>query len=89
MFRSSTVTAGLFQVVSVDRDSGAGFTTVISLVEGLEEFAGYQVRIQAKNENYIAEKVGSKVEVLACTPDLISVVDSDTGELGSSWKSCT
>ena len=69
----------------MDRDSGDGFTTVISMVEGLEEFAGYQVRVQAKNENYVAEKIGSEgepLEVLACTPDLISVVVSDTGEQG-------
>lgn len=53
------------------------------MVEGLEEFAGHRVRIQAKNENYVAERMSSKgeqLEILACTPDLISVVDSDTGE---------
>lgn len=69
------------------KDTVAGFNTVVSMVEGLEEFAGHQVRIQAKNENYVAERVGFKgeqLEILACTPDLISVVDSDTGE--RRWK---
>ena len=62
--------------------NGAGFTKVVSLVEGLEDFAGYQVRIQAKNENYVAEKVcpNDTTEILACTPDLISIVDSGTGK---------
>ncbi len=65
----------------MDRQSGAGFTTVVSVVEGLEAFAGYRVRVQAKNENYVAEKLlGTKEpEILACTPDLISLVDSESG----------
>lgn len=70
------------QVVSVDRSTSAGFTTVVSVVEGLDKFAGHLVRIKAKNENYIAESVdakGTEIDTLACTPDLISVVDSNTG----------
>lgn len=64
----------------MDRKSGAGFTKVVSVVEGLESFAGHQVRIQAKNENYVAERVcPNNTEILACTPDLISIVDSNTG----------
>lgn len=72
----------VIQLVNVDRESGAGFTKVVCIVEGLEEFAGNQVKIHAKNENYVAQKVGMKgeeLDVLACTPDLISVVDSNTG----------
>ena len=51
------------------------------VVEGLEEYAGHQLRVLAKNENYIAQRVnnGENLEVLACTPDLISIIDSDTG----------
>lgn len=66
----------------MDRLSKAGFSELVTEVEGLEEFAGYRVRIKAKNENYVAEKIGSKdeqPEILACTPDLITVVDSNTG----------
>ena len=74
------------QVIRVDRVSGAGFTTVEVLIEGLDSFAGYQLSVQAKNENYVARcydvSSGKKVEgpVLACTPDLITIIDSDTGE---------
>ena len=66
----------------MDRESGAGFTKVICIIEGLEDYAGYYLKVQAKNENYIAQNVnakGEEIEMLACTPDLISVVDSNTG----------
>lgn len=50
---------------------------------GLDRYAGHQVRVRAKNEYYVAERMnqrGERVEdVLACTPDLITIVDSDTG----------
>ena len=65
------------------RDSGAGFTRVTCVVEGLDDFIGHQIKIKAKNENYVAQKVGMKgeeLEVLACTPDLISIIDSNTGQ---------
>ena len=70
--------------MSVDRKSGGGFTRIVSVVEGLEEFSGFQVRVQAKNENYVAERIAdckgeTTPQVLACTPDLISIVDSNTG----------
>ena len=65
------------QVVSVVRATLGGFTRVEATVEGLEGYTGHKVEVQAKNENYIAQHVGGAV--LACTPDLISVIDSDTG----------
>ena len=52
------------------------------VVEGLDEYAACKVQILAKNENYIARdfNAGSgDTSVLACTPDLISIIDSDTG----------
>ena len=70
------------QVISVHRVSDVGFTKVVSTVEGLDEFAGYSVTIHGKNENYIAQSIGTKGEegeILACTPDLISVIDVETG----------
>ena len=73
-------------MIHVDRVSGAGFTTVEAFVEGLDDFAGYQLQVQAKNENYIARcfdvSSGKRVEgpVLACTPDLITIIDSESGE---------
>jgi DUF917 family protein len=76
-------------VIHVDRVSGAGFTTVETFIEGLDDFAGYQLQVQAKNENYIARcfdvSSGKRVEgpVLACTPDLITIIDSESGEHSS------
>ena len=73
------------QVLSVDCVTAGGFSKLVAVVEGLEDYAGAQVKILAKNENYIAQEVdvsGSKPVdgvVLACTPDLICVIDSDTG----------
>ena len=64
----------------------AGFSRLVAVVEGLEDYTGALIKIYAKNENYIAqelEKSGSKLVdgvVLASTPDLICVIDSDTGE---------
>ena len=77
------------QVLSVIREVKGGFLTVVVVVEGLDTFAGHQVKLQAKNEYYIVRYMesggggGRMVEgpVLACTPDLITVIDSDLGEL--------
>lgn len=85
MVASSDCKSILLQVVSVDRKIDGGFSKVVVLVEGLEKFTGCHVEVQAKNENYVAERVdpsssasGSR-QLLACTPDLISIVDSDRG----------
>ena len=63
------------------RSTADGFSTVEAVIEGLEEYSGCQLRVLAKNENYIAQVVsnGEYRVVLACTPDLISIIDSDTG----------
>lgn len=44
----------------------------------------FSIQINAKNENLVARKVddnGAVGRVLATTPDLITVVDSDSGLL--------
>ena len=59
-----------------------GFGRLEALIEGLDSYRGHKVRVLAKNENYIVryvEEGGVDGEVMACTPDLICVVDSDTG----------
>lgn len=62
-----------------------GFVRLTTVVDGLETFAGHQVTLEAKNEFYIArylENSGARPSagpVLASTPDLICVIDSDTG----------
>ena len=71
------------QIITVHRETKAGFTTIEALVEGLNEYAGYQLRVLAKNENYVAQQMinGRHGEVLAVTPDLICIIDSDNGQL--------
>ncbi len=70
----------------VSRIVEGGFVRVTTVVEGLETFAGHQVTLEAKNEFYIAQYLETggprptPGPVLACTPDLICVVDSDSGE---------
>ena len=71
------------QVISVQRATKGGFSTLETVVEGLDGYSGHQLRVLAKNENYIAQRIhnGALKEVLACTPDLISIIDSNTGKI--------
>ena len=70
----------------MDPTTEVGFTRLDVVVEGLEDYAGALIRICTKNENYIAQEVKEKWTtlvdsvVLVCTPDIICVVHSDTGE---------
>ena len=68
-----------------------GFGRVEAIVEGLDSYRGHKVKVLAKNENYLVRCVegmeagagsGNDGAVLACTPDLICVVDSETGKYG-------
>ena len=68
-----------------------GFGRVEAIVEGLDSYRGHKVKVLAKNENYLVRCVegteagagsGNDGAVLACTPDLICVVDSETGMYG-------
>ena len=71
------------QVLDVNRTTKAGFTGSLVVVEGLDKFTGHQLRITAKNENLLAHELlhnGSVGKLLACTPDLITIIDTDTGE---------
>ncbi len=68
--------------MSVHRATKDGFSTMETIIEGLDNYAGCQLRVLAKNENYIAQRMINDVpqEVLACTPDLITIIDSNTGK---------
>ncbi len=71
----------VIQVINVHRVTKDGFSTMETIVEGLDDYSGRQLRVLAKNENYIAQimKNGVPHEVLACTPDLITIIDSNSG----------
>ena len=70
------------------RVTEGGFGRVEAVVEGLDSYRGHKVKVLAKNENYLVRCVEGREAgagscndgaVLACTPDLICVVDSETG----------
>ena len=77
------------QVTDVVRVTEGGFGRLEAVVEGLDTYRGYKVRVLAKNENYLVRRMrshsgdggegDSESFVVACTPDLICIVDSETG----------
>lgn len=83
------ITIDLMQVVDVDSRTEGGFTESLITIEGLEEFAGHSLKITAKNENLLAHQLmpdGTLGQLLACTPDLITVMDTDTGSSHSPFS---
>ena len=70
------------QVVYAQKKTGGGFTSGYSIIKGTGSFSNYTIQILIKNENFVVRKInddGSIGEVPAVTPDLITVVNSDTG----------
>ena len=64
------------------RVTEGGFNKGTLRIEGSGRFCGVNVGIDFQNENYVAFEIkpdGSKL-FLATVPDLISLVDEDTGE---------
>jgi hypothetical protein len=57
--------------------TAGGFARAAVHIEGLHDDAGAALRLQTQNEHLAAERDG---EVLASVPDLIIVLDSETGE---------
>ncbi|MHA6794427.1 DUF917 domain-containing protein [Pseudonocardia bannensis] len=65
------------KVVDVHRRTEGGFARAEVRIEGLHDDAGTTLRLQTQNEHLVAERDG---EVLASVPDLIIVLDSETGQ---------
>jgi DUF917 family protein len=65
------------KIADVDRRTTAGFARGSLSIEGLAGNTGEQLAIEFQNENLIARKDG---EVVCTVPDLICIVDSETGE---------
>jgi DUF917 family protein len=63
--------------VDVERRLVSGFARGRTTLEGLGPYAGETVVVEFQNENLIARRDG---EVLAVVPDLIALVDLDSGE---------
>jgi DUF917 family protein len=65
------------KIVDVERRTVAGFARGCLTAEGLDDDAGRTMQIEFQNENLIASTSG---KTLASVPDLIAVLDSETGE---------
>jgi DUF917 family protein len=65
------------KVTDVERRTTKGFVRGSVVIEGLGDDAGRLLRLELQNENLVALELGT---VLASVPDLISVLDSETGQ---------
>lgn len=65
------------KITDVERRTVAGFARGSLSAEGLDEDSGSQLEIDFQNENLIASVSG---QIVATVPDLITVLDSETGE---------
>jgi DUF917 family protein len=65
------------KVLDVERRMTGGFARGVVVMEGFGDFAGRRLRVDFQNENLIARDGAGAV--LAVVPDLICLVDSDTG----------
>jgi DUF917 family protein len=65
------------KVIDVNRRSTGGFARGFAVVEGTGPYAGELLRIELQNEALVALRDG---EVVATVPDIISVLDSHTGD---------
>ncbi len=65
------------KLTDVQRKTVAGFARGEAILEGIAENAGSIMKIQFQNENLMAEKDG---QIIVSVPDLITMVEEDTGE---------
>ena len=72
----------IHKVTDVVHVTEGGFDKLHAIVEGLDTYKGHKVKVLAKNENYLVRYMESGMTdgaVMACTPDLISMADPETG----------
>ncbi len=65
------------KLTDVQRRTVAGFARGEAILEGIGSDAGSSMKIQFQNENLMAERDG---EIVVSVPDLITMVEEDTGE---------
>ncbi|MDI3269238.1 MAG: DUF917 domain-containing protein [Bacillota bacterium] len=69
------------KIVDVDRRTTGGFARGTVTLAGLDEDEGSECRVAIQNEFLVAWKEGKGgEEVLATTPDLITLLDEETGD---------
>ena len=64
------------KVTDINRKTEEGFAKGTATIEGLDNYKGEECYLHFQNEHLLAE---TKDKVLCVTPDLITVLDSDTG----------
>jgi DUF917 family protein len=64
------------KIVDVERKTVSGFARGEARLEGINDSAGGSMLIQFQNENLVAIRDG---EIVCSVPDLISLLDVDTG----------
>ena len=65
------------KIVDVDRKTTGGFLKGVALLDGLDEYAGSEARLEFQNEWLIARRDG---DVVATVPHLICLLDATSGE---------
>ena len=65
------------KIVDVARRTVGGFARGEAVIEGTDAHAGERCRVEFQNEFLVAR---TDARVLATTPDLITILDADTGE---------
>ncbi|MET0236284.1 MAG: DUF917 domain-containing protein [Kibdelosporangium sp.] len=65
------------KVVDVDRATSGGFARGQARIEGIGAHLGMRMLLSFQNEHLVAERDG---EIVTSTPDLICVLDNETGE---------
>src|SRR5690606_15537415 len=64
------------KVSDINRRTTEGFAKGIATIEGIEEYSNAECSLHFQNEHLLAESEG---RILCVTPDLIAVLDIDTG----------
>lgn len=64
------------RVKDIERRTVGGFARGTAVFEGVDTFAGESFRLQFQNEFLMAERNG---EIIVTTPDLITLVEADSG----------
>lgn len=65
------------KIVDVERRTMQGWSIGEATMEGLEDFFGSRMTVSFQNENLVAFRDAT---VVAAVPDLITIIDSDSGE---------
>lgn len=65
------------KVIDIDRNTAGGFTRGSVTIEGIGDARGRMVRVEIQNENLVVIEDGA---VVVSVPDLVSILDSETGE---------